>query len=146
MHKTLCERMVAGTGIYAPCRRYVLFIEQARVCASANDNMHEQLSANAKTMFLNNEFPEAIIEGPPNNASTPQPESKEQLMNALINLKHEIQKAEELISTSRFNGKTKHHGLKYFNAHEWLRFADMHIRHHLRQKKRIDDFLKMAAI
>jgi hypothetical protein len=47
-----------------------------------------------------------------------------------------------LISESQFNGKTKHPGLGYFSAKEWLQFANMHFRHHLRQKKRIDVFLK----
>jgi hypothetical protein len=46
------------------------------------------------------------------------------------------------ITESPFGGKTKHPGLGYFSAHEWLQFADMHFRHHLRQKKRIDDFLE----
>jgi hypothetical protein len=39
-------------------------------------------------------------------------------------------------------GKSRHPGLGYFNAGEWLRFIEMHMRHHLRQKERIDAFLK----
>jgi hypothetical protein len=39
-------------------------------------------------------------------------------------------------------GKTKYPGLNYFTAKEWLQFAGIHLRHHLKQKKRIDDFLK----
>ncbi|HEV9036934.1 MAG TPA: hypothetical protein VGQ51_09945 [Puia sp.] len=35
-------------------------------------------------------------------------------------------------------GKTRHPGLHYFNSLEWLQFAEMHMRHHFRQKKRID--------
>lgn len=62
----------------------------------------------------------------------------------LTNLKDEINKVEILISKSSFKGKTKHPGLGYFNASEWLRFAEMHFRHHLKQKKRIDDFLKIT--
>ena len=27
-------------------------------------------------------------------------------------------------------GKTKHPGLNYFTAKEWLQFAEMHLRHH----------------
>lgn len=50
---------------------------------------------------------------------------------------------EMLISKSPFKGKTKHPGLDYFSAIEWLQFAEMHLRHHLRQKKRIDHFLKI---
>jgi hypothetical protein len=29
------------------------------------------------------------------------------------------------------------------NAREWFQFADMHFRHHLRQKKRIEKFLEI---
>jgi hypothetical protein len=35
-------------------------------------------------------------------------------------------------------GKTRHPGLLFFSALEWLRFTEMHMRHHFRQKKRID--------
>jgi hypothetical protein len=31
--------------------------------------------------------------------------------------------------------------LLFFNAPEWLQFAEMHMRHHFRQKMRIDDRL-----
>jgi len=49
-----------------------------------------------------------------------------------------------LIPASDFKGKTKHPGLLYFNAGEWLQFATIHLRHHLRQKKRIDTLLQQA--
>ena len=41
-------------------------------------------------------------------------------------------------------GKTRHPGLLYFNAVEWLQFAEMHLRHHFRQKKRIDEQLLIS--
>ena len=50
-----------------------------------------------------------------------------------------------LMTARKYKGKTKHPGLGYFSAEEWLQFAEMHFRHHLRQKKRIDEFLKMDA-
>jgi hypothetical protein len=117
------------------------FIEQVKICAATNDNETEEASQDAKTMFLNNCFPDEIIEGPPSNAYTPQPRSKEQVINRLAELKNEIDTVEILISKNVCKGKTKHPGLNYFNAVEWLQFADMHFRHHLRQKKRIDEFL-----
>jgi hypothetical protein len=94
-------------------------------------------------MFENNCFPDAVLEGPPENATTKQPDSKEQLLKDLVNLKHEIRATGILISTSVFKGKTKHPGLLYFNAAEWFQFAEMHFHHHLRQKKRIDRFLEL---
>jgi hypothetical protein len=118
------------------------YIEQIHICLSNDDNLLEEMSVNAKTMFHNNDFPDAVLEGPPENLLTPQPDSREQLMDYLIKLKEEITTIGILISTSQFRGKTKHPGLNYFNAHEWFQFAEMHFRHHLRQKKRIEEFLK----
>jgi len=119
------------------------YLEQIKICVSTNDNAIEEASPDAKTMFLNNDFPDDVIEGPPTNSCIPQPDNKEQLMSCLLNLKDEMNNVEILISKSPFKGKTKHPGLNYFNAIEWLRFAEMHFRHHLRQKKRIDDSLKI---
>ena len=119
------------------------FIKQIQICVSTDDNAKEESSANAKAMFLKNEFPDAILEGPPSNANTPQPVSKNQLVSELIHLKDEINKVEFLVGVSQFNGKTKHFGLGYFTANEWLQFAEMHFRHHLRQKKRLDDYIKL---
>jgi len=119
------------------------YLEQIKICVSTNDNINEEASQNARAMFLNNDFPDEVIDGPPSNAYTPQPETKEQLMHCIMKLKEEINNAGILISKSSNKGKTKHPGLNYFNAYEWLQFAEMHFRHHARQKKRIDDFLKM---
>lgn len=119
------------------------YTEQIRICVSANNNVTEEASPGAKAMFLNNDFPDEIIEGAPANSRIPQPDNKEQLRSYLLNLKDEMNKAEILISKSLCKGKTKHPGLNYFNACEWLQFAEMHLRHHLRQKKRIDNFLRV---
>ncbi|MDP4261775.1 MAG: DinB family protein [Bacteroidota bacterium] len=119
------------------------FIKQMQICASTNDHAEEETSVNAKAMFLNNAFPDAILEGPPSNADTPPPVSKEQLTEGLNHLKDEINKTAALVSKSQYKGKTKHFGLGYFNANEWMQFAEMHLRHHLRQKKRVDDYIKI---
>ncbi|WP_018617156.1 DinB family protein [Segetibacter koreensis] len=122
------------------------YIEQMKTCLGTNDNAAEEASTEAKSMFFNNNFPDEIIEGPPSNLYTPQPDNKEKLRSCLINLKNEIKVVEILMSTSSYKGKTKHPGLNYFSADEWLQFAEMHFRHHLRQKKRIDNFLKSKQI
>jgi hypothetical protein len=48
---------------------------------------------------------------------------------------------EKKIINTRFKEKTKHPGFHYLNAIEWLQFIEMHFRHHLKQKKRIDKYL-----
>jgi hypothetical protein len=118
------------------------YIEQIQVCVANNDQASEQPTSAGKIMLLNNDFPDEILEGAPANAYMPQPESKELLMADLLNLKTAMNNAATLISESSFHGKTQHPGLGYFSANEWLQFADMHLRHHLRQKKRIDTFLE----
>ncbi|WP_131694803.1 hypothetical protein [Dyadobacter tibetensis] len=95
-------------------------------------------------MFVNNEFPNELIEGPPSNNYTPQPDSKEVVLSSLANIKERIINSETQISNSRYNGKTKHPGLNYFNASEWLPFIDMHFRHHLRQRDRIKTSIKLS--
>jgi hypothetical protein len=117
------------------------YIEQIEVCVRSNDHTNEEASAAGKEMLVNNEFPNEIIEGDPANAFIPQPESKEKLLLDLVLLKEHMNKVAVMIRETLFRGKTKHPGLNYFSAVEWLQFADMHFRHHLRQKKRIDEFL-----
>lgn len=114
------------------------YLEQINICLTTHDNLTKEMSPGAKILFQNNEFPNEIIEGPPSNADTPQPDSIAALMHELLQLKEDINHIGTLISKSPLQGKTKHPGLDYFNASEWFQFAEMHFRHHLRQKKRID--------
>lgn len=120
------------------------FIEQAKICASNNDNSNEEATPEAKRMFFNNEFPDIKIDGPPSNDLTEQPQNKDQLVKGLLNLKDEAKSLEKFIVDCAFIGKTKHPGLNYFSAKEWLQFANMHLRHHFRQQKRIVEFLKLS--
>ena len=120
------------------------FLKQSVICLSRNDNSNEEMKPNAKVMFRNNEFPNEFIEGPPSNGFTHQPNSKEEILSSFAKLKESIVYVEGQISKSTFKGKTKHPGLDYFSASEWLRFAEMHFRHHFRQRDRIKVFLKIS--
>jgi len=120
------------------------FLMQSKIAASTDDYRNEEMSPDAKSLFRRNEFPDVLLEGPPSNDHTPEPDGKEYLRNNLVRVKEEYSHASALISKSAFRGKAKHPGLGYFSAREWLQFADIHFRHHLRQKKRIDDFLKIT--
>lgn len=122
------------------------YFEQIKTCATCNDHRNEEASEDGKKMLLQNEFPDIQLEGPPDNDFTPQPKSKKSIYKELIRQKQELEALDKLIRTSPFKGKTKHPGLNYFNANEWFQFGDMHLRHHLRQKKRIDEFLKLNKI
>jgi hypothetical protein len=129
----VCMHLLADTSYY---------LHQIRACISTNEHAMEHASSAGKVMLSNNDFPDEILEGAPSNAHIPQPENKEKLMNDFLKLRSEMNHAASLILASEFQGKAKHPGLGYFSAQEWLQFADMHFRHHLRQKKRIDNFLE----
>ena len=117
------------------------FIKQIHACTTSNDNLEAESYPEARSMFANNDFPDMLLDGPPSNATTPQPTSKEQLIDGLKRVKDEIKKSELQIAQTPFKGKAKHFALGYFTAQEWLQFTEMHFRHHLRQKKRLDEFL-----
>lgn len=119
------------------------FFEQTAICLSTNDNNDKEMYESAKKMFQNGEFPDITIEGPPSNADTPNPTSKEEITNSLFKLKRQIEIFEIQLVNNICSGKTKHPGQNYFTAIEWYNYAEMHFRHHLRQKKRIDNFLEL---
>lgn len=124
------------------CRESEYFLSQAENCMQSSQNTAERASSEATLMFGNNEFPNARIEGPPSNKETPQPESTEALKARLLRLKKKANSLITLVGNSLPGGKSRHPGLGYFSAKEWLQFAEMHLRHHFRQKARIDSFLQ----
>lgn len=121
------------------------YIGQIAFCLNKGEYVSEKMSESAKTMFLNNEFPDKKIKGDPFiSENVQQPISKQQLREKMLELKQEMGLMwNRLISTDRI-GKAKHPGLGYFSGTEWVQYADMHLRHHLRQKERIDHFLRKA--
>jgi hypothetical protein len=118
------------------------YIGQIEESLSSNDNQSKGATDFAKTLLRNNEFPNEKIKGAPDNDRIPQPDNIEVLEQGLKKLQHEFARIEKLISTSEYGGKSKHPGFGYLTAMEWLQLAEMHLRHHLRQKKRIDDKLR----
>jgi hypothetical protein len=122
------------------------YLKQARICLCSDKNQNWEMTPAGKIMFANNTFPDELIEGPPENALVAQPNYKEELKEKFLHLRQEMQAVENLFGSSTQMGKTKHPGLGYFSATEWVQFADMHLRHHLRQKARIDEFLNFSMV
>ncbi|KKC48299.1 hypothetical protein VE23_16365 [Paenibacillus sp. D9] len=110
-------------------------------------------------LFKTGSFPPDRIRVPPSPQYTPpQPESKEQLVDGLRDTVRRMVEIEAKIA-SEFNpvaqarlepGKeivrntVLHPRLGGLNALEWFRLIEMHYRHHLLQKMRLDDAWKQA--
>ncbi|MCF6406866.1 DinB family protein [Chitinophaga filiformis] len=118
------------------------YVEQIKAALAAkNSNAERSMRTQARIMFEKNDFPDLALENPFNDINMQQPQRKEELLHALIRIKDEVNSVFDKIDPSTANGKTEHPGFAFFNAFEWLQFGEMHMRHHLRQKKRIDERL-----
>ncbi len=116
------------------------YVGQMKAALSTKADSEKQMHEYAKAMFRNNGFPDARLENPA-NAGIRQPENKYELAQSLVSIRNEVNQLCAAADLSRSIGKTEHPGFHFFNALEWLQFAEMHMRHHFRQKKRIDDKL-----
>jgi hypothetical protein len=117
------------------------YIEQIKASLSDNMNSEKEMHEDAKAIFRNNGFPDIPLENPSNDLNLRQPQSKDELLQGLASIKDEINKLYFMFDFEKSSGKTEHPGFRFFNALEWLQLAEMHMRHHFRQKKRIDDIL-----
>ncbi len=116
------------------------FIDQIRMALSDTSHVAEDMHKAAAAIFANNEFPDRRLSNPfPDEVV--QPVSKEALLAGLLFIKHEINSFFLSHYFSDHTGKAAHPGLLFFTASEWLQFAEMHMRHHFRQKARIDAHL-----
>lgn len=48
---------------------------------------------------------------------------------------------EKMNNTSKY-GKSEHPGIGFLNGFEWIQYSEMHLRHHFKQKERIEFFLQ----
>ncbi|HSB93918.1 MAG TPA: DinB family protein [Flavitalea sp.] len=117
---------------------YIMQANHARL----EENKTRQATAEATEMFKNNAFPATRIKGHPSNASIPQPGNKDELKQGLIQLQDEICELILKVNEQVAHGKSEHPGLGYLSTGEWIQLMDMHFRHHLDQKRRIDEFLQ----
>lgn len=115
------------------------FVGQMEAALTTTENSDKEMHEDAKRMFRNNGFPDVQIQGPATNSFIAQPETKEELKQRLVAIRMEVNRLFGNGDASRSVGKTRHPGLLFFSAGEWLQFAEMHMRHHLRQKARIDE-------
>jgi len=86
-------------------------------------------------------FPPISIQVPPSKEYTPlQPESKEQIAQGLQLVVQKMREVESMLDTIPAHHTSPHPRLGGLTAVEWFYLTEMHYRHHLLQKKRLEDF------
>ena len=121
-------------------RFYILQIE---LCLSCEDHADRTMTVGGRQIFENNAFPNERIQGDPVSAANmPQPSSKQDLLVEMHELRMQMNELGIQIMNSARSGKTQHPGQGWLNAEEWFRYAEMHMRHHLKQRVRIEAALR----
>lgn len=114
------------------------FVDQMKAALADDIHSEKEMHADARIMFANNAFPDMRLTGPSTDQDIRQPQSKEEVEQGLTAIKAEVSTLYTYFDFSHATGKSAHPGFDFFTAAEWLQFAEMHMRHHFRQKQRID--------
>lgn len=119
------------------------YFEQLERCFTYPNNTDEAIAESAKHIFENNSFDAIRIKGDSlSSENVPQPKDLESIESDLVNLKNKAAQLWLRINSNEKRGKSEHPGIKFLSPTEWLHFSEMHMRHHLEQKNRIDEYFK----
>ncbi len=121
-------------------------LRQIEICAATDENRSKRKNSRGIVVFhILHDVPPIKIHVPPSETYTPkQPSSIQELADGLQQVRAEMKKSLALLESNPKKGKTAHPGFGFLNAGEWFMLAELHFKHHLRQKERIDNFLKGA--
>jgi hypothetical protein len=144
-----------------------MHLRNVALCLAPNGN--PTVSSTGKTkqgeeVFRAGSFPPDRIQVPPSPQYTPpQPESKEQLVDGLRDTLRRMTEIEPAVAAvdpasqaisdpgkdtavEPVRNTVVHPRLGGLNAHEWFQLIEMHYRHHLLQRKRLDDAWRAAHV
>ena len=97
-----------------------------------------------RLVFIFNMFPPMSVKMPKKDTGGTepiQPESKEQIERKIRENLVFFKEIEEKVSQAPKSQVKKYPFLGYLNAAEWYTIAGLHMKHHLRQKRKLDKFL-----
>ncbi len=114
------------------------YFDQISTCLKSDENSEKGTSSQIQQWFAQNSFPNKQFKGPPGLPTPPQPASKEALLAQFDDLAAKVRAVCKEIALRESKGRAEHPGHGFLNAREWFQYAEMHMRHHARQKDRID--------
>lgn len=121
------------------------YFSQIEVALIDKDSAHFETSDAAKILFERGAFEDRKFQGDPLiSEKVKQPNNVAQLVRDFEQLKMEANEIWKIMEGAKEFGKSQHPGIGYLNCFEWLNYAEMHMRHHLKQKAGIESFLMHA--
>ncbi len=118
-------------------------LQQVDICLKTTKNRFKFKNIRGfVSYYLLKGFPPIKIKVPPSPEYTPnQPNDKAEIIHGMEILKIKLREASERLTLNPKSGKTPHPGFSYLSANEWFQLIEMHFRHHLHQKARLEAFL-----
>lgn len=104
-------------------------------------------TAVGKQLYENNGFPEQKLKLPKawDNGKGPEIKSQALIKQQWLDLLSQITELVEAITKDQGDYKTKHVIFGMLTAIEWYQQIEMHMRHHLRQKKELEGFVNINS-
>ena len=119
------------------------FMKNAELCLAKEKGQEGGAPSEIGAGILsNNSFPPIKIK-PSRPAGTPEPvaQSRSHYKTALRKLQQEITDRAAAIDADANTYTIEHPRFGALNAQQWFQFHEIHFRHHLRQKRELDQFL-----
>ena len=126
---------------------HLYMLAKIRLCLE-NPQKHAdgQLSDLGRQLIETNEFPAIEVKVPVKTAKGPINEGdKIIILDRIERLNEDMESALEVLAGNPPSGRSGHRFFGFMNAYEWYRLIPIHLRHHLRQKSKIDTFLAGQA-
>lgn len=121
------------------------YFQQVDICLKTNRNSLGKKTPSGFLLFRNNSFPNQRLKGPPDATDPSQPASVSEINEGLDLIHSGFMNRMEIARRTSFKGKTLHPGFGWLSAGEWCQFVVMHMRHHLRQMRRLKKVIKASA-
>ncbi|NRD79918.1 DinB family protein [Bacillus sp. BRMEA1] len=124
--------------------RTALYMQLGAIEKGLNGEAHEggEKTEAGQHVYMAGTFPPIRIKVPPQAGYTPKnPIDKNEVKEGMLQLMEKMREVEPKLINIPENRKVEHPRFGYLNAVEWFQLIQMHFRHHLLQKERIDQFL-----
>jgi hypothetical protein len=124
--------LVNGTQVY--------HMRQISNCLAGSETGGKKLPG--KIFFFIGSFPPVRVKVPPSEAYTPkQPADIAAMRDGLEIVIGKMRELSKTISVSESIGKAQHPAFGFLSALEWYQLIEMHFRHHLKQKNRLEKLI-----
>jgi len=142
-------RFISAEGVWSIVQMYdhvILvaheYLNNVELCAQSESRQELGKTASGEQLFQERGFPPIKIKlpdelnAPPNNV-----DSKEVLLNRLLEVEKRLNEWAPLVDEIHADYKVKHGGFGWLSAREWYDLVGMHFRHHLRQREELEQKL-----